>query len=132
MALPGSAGRMVNLTMRFFVVCMWRFGLGTMNGERDHRQFQATKRRIYYLHQELYNYDRFLRNPQGSDNDMAHSAKWAIDASDHEAELRELEYLLELAQRERRPVPPWLLVLLMVLTGLSMLTAVWAIWLQVT
>lgn len=103
-----------------------------MNGERDHRQFQATKRRIHYLYQELYTYDRFLRNPQGSDNDMAHAAKWAIDAKDHEAELRELEYLLELAQRERRPVPPWLLVLLMVLTGLAMLTAVWAIWLQVT
>lgn len=64
--------------------------------DRNH-DLPAVRRRLNYLRQELYTYDRFLRNPTES-QDMAHQAKWAIDSADHQAEIEELEYLLDLAK----------------------------------
>ena len=52
-----------------------------MGNESHKSDFSAVDRRINYLQQELYTYDKFLRNPQSpGSNDMGAQAKFAIDA----------------------------------------------------
>jgi len=72
-----------------------------MANETEHK-FPSVDRRINYLRQELYTYDKYLRNPT-KDGDMATSAKWAIDADDYSKELDELTYLRNLAADAQRP-----------------------------
>lgn len=71
-----------------------------MSNERT--KFPATDRRINYLRQELYTYDKFFRDPS-SDTDVGKHAKFAIDADDHQKELDELMYLRDLAEKTERP-----------------------------
>ena len=51
--------------------------------------YRAVDRRIRFLQQEIYNYDKFLRHP-GTETDMATQAKFAADADDYQTELDEL------------------------------------------
>lgn len=71
-------------------------------GNEAYRRFSAVDRRISYLRQELYTYDKFLRNPSEK-GDIAASAKWAIDAEDCQKELDELTYLRDLAESINSP-----------------------------
>lgn len=65
-------------------------------------EFRAVDRRIRYLQQEIYNYDKFLRHPAG-DVDMGTQAKFAADADDYQMELDELMTLRELADKAKQP-----------------------------
>lgn len=98
-----------------------------MSDERT--KFSATDRRINYLRQELYTYDKFLRNPTSS-GDVASSAKFAIDADDYQKELDELMYLRELAEKATRPksLKTWQAVLLAFYATLAMAMAALSLW----
>jgi len=65
-------------------------------------EFRAVDRRIRYLQNEIYNYDKFLRHP-GVETDMATQAKFAADADDQQQELDELMTLRELADKAKQP-----------------------------
>lgn len=73
-------------------------------GNETQKRFSAIDRRIHYLEQELYTYDKFLRNPSEK-NDVGASAKWAIDADDYQKELEELTYLRGLVDDASKPSP---------------------------
>lgn len=65
-------------------------------------EYRAVDRRIRFLQQEVYNYDKFLRHPAG-DVDMATQAKFAAEADDNIKELEELMMLREIADKARQP-----------------------------
>ena len=98
-----------------------------MGNERDLSHIQ---RRINYLRSELYNYDKYFRDPQ-KDGDIATHAKWAIDADDCQKELNELEYLLDLHERMNRPAPirSWQIIIMAVSTGLAVIVAGYSLYL---
>jgi hypothetical protein len=73
-------------------------------GNETHKRFSAVDRRISYLRQELYTYDKFLRNPSEK-GDVGASAKWAIDADDYQRELDELSYLRDVVDGASKPSP---------------------------
>ena len=50
-------------------------------------EYRAVDRRIRFLQQEIYNYDKFLRHPAG-EVDMGTQAKFAADADDYVQELQ--------------------------------------------
>ena len=65
-------------------------------------EYRAVDRRIRFLQQEVYTYDKFLRHPAG-EVDMATQAKFAADADDNLKELEELMTLRELADKAKQP-----------------------------
>ena len=73
-------------------------------GNDTQKRFPAIDRRISYLRQELYTYDKFLRNPDEK-SDVGASAKWAIDADDYQRELDELTYLRDMVDGANMPSP---------------------------
>ena len=64
--------------------------------------YRAVDRRIRFLQQEIYNYDKFLRHPSG-EVDMGTQAKFAADADDYVQELEELMTLRELSDKAKQP-----------------------------
>lgn len=98
-----------------------------MAEQRD-RDFSAIDRRINFLRQELYSYDKYLRHPTG-DVDMATQAKFAADADDYQMELDELIYLRGLAEKARQPssVALWQAILLAFFTSAALVIAVFSL-----
>lgn len=66
------------------------------------KRFAAVSRRIMYLEQELYTYDKYLRDPKGG-GDMAGQAAMAINAEQMQQELDELMTLKGLADKAQEP-----------------------------
>ena len=95
----------------------------------ERTKFPATDRRLNYLRQELYTYDKFFRDPTAP-GDVAASAKFAIDADDHQKELEELMYLRELADKAMRPksLKSWQAALLAFYATLAMVMAALSLW----
>ena len=101
------------------------------NGNGNGKKFPQTDRRINYLRTEIYNYDKYLRNP--SSQDMASSAKWAIDVDDNQRELDELMYLRDFAEKANKPtnIKVWQAIGLAAYTTISLAIAVMAFWMIV-
>ena len=93
-------------------------------------EYRAVDRRIRYLQQELYNYDKFLRHPAG-EVDMGTQAKFAADADDYQAELDELVTLRELADKATRPttIATWQAAIMATFSAISLAVAVASIYL---
>lgn len=93
-------------------------------------EYRAVDRRIRYLQQEIYNYDKFLRHPAG-DTDMATQAKFAADADDNQRELDELMTLRELAERAKEPttITTWQAAIMATFSGLALTVAIASIYL---
>ena len=92
----------------------------------------AIDRRINYLQQELYTYDKFLRNPQAPGaNDMGAQAKFAIDAQGNQEELEQLMYLRSLATAMNKPttIKTWQVALMAFYSTIAVLIAVLSLWL---
>ena len=68
----------------------------------EKRTLSAIDRRINYLRQELYTYDRYMRNPTGQ-VDMTGQAALAINAHDHQEELDQLLYLIGFVEQFDKP-----------------------------
>ena len=87
-------------------------------------------RRIRFLQQEIYNYDKFLRHP-GTETDMATQAKFAADADDYQTELEELMTLRELAEAAKRPtgIATWQAAIMATFSGIALAVAVASIYL---
>lgn len=94
--------------------------------------FRAVDRRIRYLQQEIYNYDKFLRHPAG-DVDMGTQAKFAADADDYQTELEELMTLRELAEKATRPttIATWQAAIIAAFSGIALAVAVASIYLAI-
>ena len=93
--------------------------------EQRERDFSAIDRRMNFLRQELYSYDKYLRHPAG-DVDMATQAKFAADADDYQMELDDLMYLRGLVDKARQPsgVALWQAILLAFFSSAALLVAV--------
>jgi hypothetical protein len=92
----------------------------------------AIDRRINYLQQELYTYDKFLRNPQAPGaNDMGAQAKFAIDAQGNQEELEQLMYLRSLATVANKPtgIKAWQALILVFYCTIAVLIAGLSLWL---
>jgi hypothetical protein len=103
-----------------------------MGNESHKSDFSAIDRRINYLQQELYTYDKFLRNPQAPGaTDMGAQAKFAIDANDHQKELDELMYLRELAEKATQPnsLKTWQALILVFYSTMAIAIAGLSLWL---
>jgi hypothetical protein len=103
-----------------------------MGNELHKSDFSAVDRRINYLQQELYTYDKFLRNPQSpGSNDMSAQAKFAIDAQGNQEELEQLMYLRSLAETVNKPtnIKTWQVVLMAFYSTFAVLIAVLSLWL---
>lgn len=96
-------------------------------GQRD---FSAVDRRIRYLEQELYTYDKWLRDPSGA-KDISGQASMAINAQQHQEELEQLMYLRALVSR---PVTmqAWQIALFSASLLIAFLIAALSLWLTVT
>lgn len=96
-----------------------------------YKKFPAVERRINYLRQELYNYDKYFRDPS-NDIDVAKHAKFAIDANDCEEELSELMHLLKLAERVNGHacIRGWQAMLVVACSAMALIFALLAIWLS--
>jgi hypothetical protein len=92
--------------------------------EHQQRDLSSILRRTNFLRMELYNYEKFFRNPQ-NETDIATHAKWAVDADDYQRELDQLDYLLGLHDKLTRPatVAPWQLVIILVSVTLAIIVA---------
>lgn len=99
-------------------------------GDRMSNDYRAVDRRIRFLQQEIYNYDKFLRNPS-SQTDMATQAKFAADADDYQTELDELMTLRELADKATRPttIATWQAAIIAAFSGIALAVAVASIYL---
>ena len=95
-----------------------------MGNEHKTHDVSGIERRINYLRNELYTYDKFLRNP-ASDADIAAHAKWAIDAEDCQKELEQLQYLMSLHDRLTRPtaMAAWQVTIIVVSVVLAFFVA---------
>jgi len=103
-----------------------------MGNESHKSDFSAIDRRINYLQQELYAYDKFLRNPQAPGaNDMGAQAKFAIDAQGNQEELEQLMYLRSLATVANKPtgIRTWQALILVFYCTIAVLIAVLSLWL---
>ena len=92
----------------------------------------AIDRRINYLQQELYTYDKFLRNPQAPGaNDMGAQAKFAIDAQGNQEELEQLMYLRSLATVANKPtgIKAWQALILVFYSTMAIAIAGLSLWL---
>ena len=92
--------------------------------------YRAVDRRIRFLQQEIYNYDKFLRHP-GTETDMATQAKFAADADDYQTELDELMTLRELAEKAKQPtgIATWQAAIMATFSGIALAVAVASIYL---
>ena len=92
--------------------------------------YRAVDRRIRFLQQEIYNYDKFLRHP-GTETDMATQAKFAADADDYQTELEELMTLRELAEKAKQPtgIATWQAAIMATFSGVALAVAVASIYL---
>lgn len=95
-------------------------------------EYRATDRRIRFLQQEIYNYDKFLRHPTG-DVDMGTQAKFAADADDYQQELDELMTLRELADKATKPtaITTWQAAIMATFSAVSLAVAVASIYLVI-
>jgi len=103
-----------------------------MGNESHKSDFSAVDRRINYLQQELYTYDKFLRNPQAPGaNDMGAQAKFAIDAQRNQEELEQLMYLRSLATVANKPtgIKAWQAMILVFYSTIAVLIAGLSLWL---
>lgn len=103
--------------------------MGSVGSTHD---LSAIDRRINYLQQELYTYDKFLRNPQSpSANDMGAQAKFAIDAQGNQEELEQLMYLRSLATAANKPtgIKAWQALILVFYSTMAMAIAGLSLWL---
>lgn len=103
-----------------------------MGNESHKSDFSAVDRRINYLQQELYTYDKFLRNPQAPGaNDMGAQAKFAIDAQGNQEELEQLMYLRSLATVANKPtgIKAWQAMILVFYSTIAVLIAGLSLWL---
>jgi hypothetical protein len=103
-----------------------------MGNESHKSDFSAVDRRINYLQQELYTYDKFLRNPQAPGaNDMGAQAKFAIDAQGNQEELEQLMYLRSLATVANKPtgIKAWQALILVFYCTIAVVFAGVALWL---
>lgn len=93
-------------------------------------EYRAVDRRIRFLQQEIYNYDKFLRNPAGQ-TDMATQAKFAADADDYQTELDELMTLRDLADKANTPttIAAWQAAIMATFSGVALIVAVASIYL---
>jgi len=98
-------------------------------GARMSNEYRAVDRRIRYLQQEIYNYDKFLRHP-GVETDMATQAKFAADADDYQMELDELMTLRELAEVAKQPtgIAAWQAALVATFSGVAVIIALASIY----
>jgi len=62
----------------------------------ERREFPALRRRIRFLEQELYTYEKHFRTDQV---DAAQQTRWALDAKENNDELNEIEYVLRYFDR---------------------------------
>lgn len=92
--------------------------------------YRAVDRRIRFLQQEIYNYDKFLRHP-GTETDMATQAKFAADADDYQTELDELMTLRELAEKAKQPtgIATWQAAIITTFSALALAVATASIYL---
>ena len=92
--------------------------------------YRAVDRRIRFLQQEIYNYDKFLRHP-GTETDMATQAKFAADADDQQQELDELMTLRELADKAKQPtgIATWQAAIMATFSGVALAVATASIYL---
>ena len=99
-------------------------------GDRMSNEYRAVDRRIRFLQQEIYNYDKFLRHPDAN-TDMATQAKFAADADDYQAELEELMTLRELADKATKPtaITTWQAAIMATFSAVSLAVAVASIYL---
>ena len=103
-----------------------------MGNESHKSDFSAIDRRINYLQQELYTYDKFLRNPQAPGaNDMGAQAKFAIDAQGNQEELEQLMYLRSLATVANKPtgIKAWQALILVFYSTMAIAIAGLSLWL---
>ena len=103
-----------------------------MGNESHKSDFSAIDRRINYLQQELYTYDKFLRNPQSPGaNDMGAQAKFAIDAQGNQEELEQLMYLRSLATVANKStgIKAWQAIILVFYSTMALAIAGWSLWL---
>ncbi len=103
-----------------------------MGNESHKSDFSAIDRRINYLQQELYTYDKFLRNPQSPGaNDMGAQAKFAIDAQGNQEELEQLMYLRSLATVANKPtgIKAWQALILVFYSTMAIAIAGLSLWL---
>lgn len=103
-----------------------------MGNESHKSDFSAVDRRINYLQQELYTYDKFLRNSQAPGaNDMGAQAKFAIDAQGNQEELEQLMYLRSLATVANKPtgIKAWQALILVFYCTIAVVFAGVALWL---
>ena len=103
-----------------------------MGNESHESDFSAVDRRINYLQQELYTYDKFLRNPQSPGaNDMGAQAKFAIDAQGNQEELEQLMYLRSLATVANKPtgIKAWQALILVFYSTMAIAIAGLSLWL---
>lgn len=103
-----------------------------MGNESHKSDFSAVDRRINYLQQDLYTYDKFLRNPQAPGaNDMGAQAKFAIDAQGNQEELEQLMYLRSLATVANKPtgIKAWQALILVFYCTIAVVFAGVALWL---
>ena len=93
-------------------------------------EYRAVDRRIRFLQQEIYNYDKFLRHPTG-EVDMGTQAKFAADADDYQAELEELMTLRELADKAKQPtgIASWQAAIMATFSAISLAVVVASIYL---
>ena len=103
-----------------------------MGNESHKSDFSAIDRRINYLQQELYTYDKFLRNPQSPGaNDMGAQAKFAIDAQGNQEELEQLMHLRSLATVANKPtgIKAWQALILVFYSTMAIAIAGLSLWL---
>ena len=92
--------------------------------------YRAVDRRIRYLEQEIYNYDKFYRSPSG-DVDAAAQARFDRDYADNQQELDELMTLRELAEKASAPttIATWQAAIMATFSGVALAVAVASIYL---
>lgn len=95
------------------------------------RDLSRVYRRIDFLRSELYNYDKFLRNPQAPGNEVGAQMKFAIDAQANQEELEQLLYLCSLAEAMNKPttIKTWQVALMAFYSTIAVLIAVLSLWL---
>lgn len=92
----------------------------------EEKSLSAVRRRLHYLRQEIYDYERHYRNVEGPDS--THLRDLVEDSRSEEAELSFLIELYESQHMRRRDVPSWMLLTVTVVAALSLVLAAVALW----
>lgn len=93
--------------------------------------FPYSDRRANFLRQELYNHDRYLRNPQ-TGSDPAMQVKFSIDAEDYQNELEEIVYMRSFIDKATQPtgIQNWQALILVFYTTVGLIIAALSLWLN--